>query len=166
MEFKLTAEGDVIEQLHNRKRSMLVSIYQTRKYLIFSFKDFLQTNQVVLLDPLMAIAVSGYQLAIVVKNLIINHMNHHNLRQTYPKNVLNTDALSPSKIGLFTNKVSRQNMSVYIECTFSSLSDFIITLHLHPFARLHLSIMQVTTIITALHALARINNKKLQRLMK
>lgn len=130
MEFKLTAEGDVIEQLHKRKRLIIVSIYQTRKY------------------------------------LIIDHMNHHNLRQTYPNNVLNTDARSPSKLGFFTTKASRQNISVYIELTFSSLSDFIIALQLQPFARLHLSIMQGTTIITALYALAMINNKKLQRLMK
>ena len=75
MRFKLTAEGNVIEQLHNRKRSILVSIYQTTKYFIFSFKDSKETNQAVLLDALMEIAGQGYQLAILVNTTIFNYMN-------------------------------------------------------------------------------------------
>jgi len=130
MEFMLAAEGNVIEQLHNRKRSILVSMYQTTKYLIFSLKDSKQTNQVALLDALMGMAVQGYQLAITVHNSIIDYMNHHDFPQTYPSKVLNTDALYPSKIRPLSKEVANQNSSVCkdslfrLNLRFSSLSDF------------------------------------------
>lgn len=130
MEFKLTAAGNVIEQLHNRERSILVSMYQTTKYLIFPCKNSKQTKQVALLDALIRIAIQGYQLAITAHNSIIDYTIHHDFSQTYPTKVLNTDALYPSKIWPLSKEAANQNSSICKESLFrlnlrfSALSDF------------------------------------------
>ena len=112
MKFKLTAEGNVIEQLHNHKRSILVSMFQTTKCLIFSFKAPKQSNQTVLLDALREMTVQRHQLAKTVYNSIINFMNHHYFPLCNPSKVNNTDSPYPSKIRPLAKEAVNQNSSV------------------------------------------------------
>jgi hypothetical protein len=147
MEFKLTAEGNVIEQLHSRKRSTLVSMHQTTKCLFFPFKGSKQINQVVLLEPLIEITMQGYQFAIMVNNSIIDYINHLDLLQTYPINVPSIDArYTPNTVYLTK------------EC-FSSLSYFSKIIHLLPFGKLLSSIILDMTMLVTLNGMAMIDDK-------
>lgn len=91
MKFKLTVENNVIEQLHTHKCSILVGIYQTRKFVLFSFNSYEPINQEGLFEEPIAIVILddqlGAQLIITVNNLIIYFVNHLNLAQKHPNKV-------------------------------------------------------------------------------
>ena len=88
MKFKLTVENNVIEQLQTHKCSMLVSIYQTRKLVLFSFSSYAPINPKVLLEEPMVIVILGEQLVVQLictkNNPIIYSENHLNLTQKPP----------------------------------------------------------------------------------
>jgi len=113
MKFKLTVENNVIEQLPPHKCSILVSMRQTRKFLIFSFNNSEPINQEVLFEAPMGIVVRGQQLAITVISPIFNYVNDLDLAQKHLNKLLSPDILYVPRAVSLTKETAYPNITLY-----------------------------------------------------
>lgn len=113
MNFKLTVEGNVIEQIHTRELAILVSTYQTGKILVFSSKGSELIKQEVLFKSSMVIAVPDNQLTFAVSNSIIYYANPPSLSRQYSDKLLSPDACFVPMAVFLIRKIRGQYITFY-----------------------------------------------------
>jgi hypothetical protein len=117
MKFKLTVENNVIEQLQTHKCSILVSIYQIRKFVFFSFNNDQLINQEGLFEELIGIAILGEQLVVQLictkNNPIIYSENHLNLTQKPPYKVFSPGVSYVHSAASLTEEANNPNNTFY-----------------------------------------------------